>query len=254
LLEDKALILTLKEQMTELLKDKEIIFIRHGKTESNEYEEKHRWGTTRFKDPQLWDTYLSARGQDQAASVRRTIEDNKNKDANYLNPFDGIELLVSSPLRRALNTAEIIFSDTLQYPSVNRVALNLAAERLYFSADVGRPKKDLEQAHPTFCFDMLPDDMDWWYSPSADELEKLVEWRPYPELAQYACPGEPAEVFRQRMGRLKEWLLSRTEQKIVVVTHWGVIRALTGRAVHNCDVVPILASNLLCDFLIDTGY
>ena len=39
--------------------NKELILLRHGVTEMNEYLAKNPWGSPGFKDPSLWDTKLS---------------------------------------------------------------------------------------------------------------------------------------------------------------------------------------------------
>ena len=47
------------------------------------------------------------------------------------------ELLVSSPLSRALHTADLAFQDA----DVPRLVLPLARERLWLSSDVGQPRR-----------------------------------------------------------------------------------------------------------------
>jgi broad specificity phosphatase PhoE len=215
--------------------EKQIVFVRHGKTQSNQHENLNRFGTPGFRDPQLWDTFLCEEGILQADTARNS------PDAIH---FEGAELIVASPLRRALNTAEIIFANNSTIP---RRVVASASERLYFSQDVGRRKSELEPLHPTFDFGELPEDDDWWYTRDG----QCEEWRPHPHLAEYACPGEPPEIFKQRMDSLKVWLLGRPERKIVVVTHWGVIYALTGRRSPNCAIIPVSSSGLLSDYRVE---
>ncbi len=38
------------------------------------------------------------------------------------------------------------------------------------------------------------------------------------------------------MMKLNEWIHSRNERVIILVTHWGIIRYLTGEEVENCQV------------------
>ena len=175
-------------------------------------------------------------------------------------PLININLLVASPLRRGLNTAEHIFGDDFSFPGTPRLALPLAAERLYFSSDIGRYRHTLEESHPSWDFSLIEHGKTWWFDIDGNngpegENQSVVpphlDWRPHPELAQFACAGEPEHKFRERMMALKEWLQNRPEKNIVVVTHWGVIRALTGQSVDNCAVVEVLSDDLLDDMVID---
>ena len=72
----------------------------------------------------------------------------------------------------------------------------------------------------------------------AEELEgPFVEWRPNDGQQFYAVPGEPLDRFHQRMVKLYQWIESREEDVIVMVTHWAVIRFFTGQEdVENCGV------------------
>jgi broad specificity phosphatase PhoE len=76
----------------------------------------------------------------------------------------------------------------------------------------------------------------------SSEHAPYVEWRPE---GQYCCEGEPKEVFAQRVAELREYLLSRPEHCLAVVTHWGILKALTGREFHNCEMQVVKAAELL---------
>jgi len=85
-----------------LPQDKEVWLIRHGVTEMNEWLARPgcQWGAPHFKDAGLWDTRLTPRGKDQAMSLGHQL---LAKDPQ-------IELLVASPLTRALSTATFAFA------------------------------------------------------------------------------------------------------------------------------------------------
>ena len=53
---------------------------------------------------------------------------------------------------------------------------------------------------------LLPKHEPWWYTGTGAE-ENQQEWRPSGGL--YLFPGEPADVFSQRMQALKSWLQQR---------------------------------------------
>ena len=157
----------------------------------------------------------------------------------------------------------------------------LCAERLYLSSDVGRSAPQLAADFPSAGFDFerdlteaaggvgLANDHDqqqkrgekaagggcWWYQGEG------TEWRP---LGRYCCPGEPIEVFEERLTTFKTWLakeaIAQTQLSgggddaipcssgssvAVVVAHWGVIYALTGVSLDNCGIVRISLEALL---------
>jgi hypothetical protein len=47
------------------------------------------------------------------------------------------------------------------------------------------------------------------------------------------------------MIELRKWILARPEQCIVIVSHWGVLKALTGHDFANCEVRVVDADSLL---------
>lgn len=44
-----------------------------------------------------------------------------------------------------------------------------------------------------------------------------------------------AESFDRRMDSLRAFLLSRPEASIALVSHWGVLEALSGRSLRNAE-------------------
>jgi len=220
--------------------DKHIIFIRHGTTEMNEALSLNPWGSKVFRDARLWDTVLSARGQDEAEKLNDQI---KNGDV-FATLKSPIELIVSSPLTRTLQTSELVFEG--YNSSIPRIVLPLASERVYMSSDVGTPADILKEKFPAWNFSEITTTGAWWYVPS-DSDNAGVEWRP---PGDYACPGEPKEAFIARMKALKLWLDKRPEKVICLVTHWGVSKALTGIDLNNCEVKVLPLSTLRTDPLV----
>ena len=82
-------------------------------------------------------------------------------------------------------------------------------ERFSFSCDHGSPRSALARAWPEYDFDHLAER--WW--PHSEEGEPAF--------------AERCARFAERMANGPGW--SRT----AVITHWGVIRALTGERVTN---------------------
>ncbi len=120
------------------------------------------------------------------------------------------QLLISSPYARALETAEII-AGHLELPITVEA---LVAERCAFICDIGSPLATLRARWPNIALDHLRDP--WW--PSQEESEDVLFQR--------------AEAFRRCIA---EDLWSG----VVVDTHWGLIRAVTGLRVPNGSVLRI---------------
>ena len=143
--------------------NKVIAIIRHGQTECNEYLHGHEWGRNDFKDPELWDTVLSQTGRKQASSLNNQI---LNSDDIKYKKLLQADLFVSSPLTRALTTTELAFKNIshFQSSSISKIVLPLAAERVYMSSDVGRPRDILEKEFPSWDFSQIPHKTSsWWY-------------------------------------------------------------------------------------------
>jgi len=87
----------LKDIEYNVLKTKQIIFIRHGNSRCNSYK-----GTIsqRRLDKNLLDSALTPLGRTQAENLRKELWD-----------IDTIDLVLSSPLSRAMETASIIFKN-----------------------------------------------------------------------------------------------------------------------------------------------
>lgn len=185
-----------------------LYLIRHGVSEMNVALSAKPWGSINFSDPGIFDAPLTQLGIDQASNT----------------PPPSVDLVVSSPLTRALQTTQGVFGTNQKV-----LALPLASERVYLSSDVGTPTPILRERWPNVSFDRMPEE--WWY-----RGDKNLEWRP---PGEYLCPGEPKKEFMERMAALKKWLLGREEDSIALVCHWGVCYSLTGLDFDNCQVQQI---------------
>ena len=122
--------------------------------------------------------------------------------------FD-IRRIVASPYSRTLETAEII-AEQLGLP----VAIDpLVRERAYFTCDIGSPRSELSTRWPHFDFGDL---VEFWWPDSETETQLL----------------QRCAHFRSAASALEDW------RHVLIVTHWGFIRGLTGHEVANAAVVP----------------
>jgi len=206
--------------------DKEIVLIRHGVTEMNVHLGRKGYGSQGFEDPGFWDTRLTPEGQRQAESINKKIAD--------LGPLD---LLVSSPLSRAIHTATLAFRGT----SVPRVVSPLIRERMWLSSDVGSSPENLAAEFGKDGWDFSGLEEKWWYTSAAADWRK-DDWR---APGKYLHEGEPEEPFRKRLEEFKVWLQERPERRVAVVAHWGVIHALTGLSLDNCEIRSTTLKRLL---------
>lgn len=116
--------------------------------------------------------------------------------------------IVASPFQRTLETAEIL-ADALELDiEVNPIVHEWAAS----TAEIGTPRSRLIERWSRVDFGGLPEL--WW--PESEE-EHHVDLR--------------ARRFRDEAVGMGDW------RHVLVVTHWGFIRALTGCQTPNCGVV-----------------
>lgn len=220
---------------------KTVVLVRHGISKMNVALSKRPWGSPSFVDPNIRDAPLTPEGLAGAEALRALV----------VREYSHVELVVSSPLGRALQTASAAFDAPLAMTPA--LALPLAAERLYLSSDVGSSRADLRATPHGRRFDMEHADFaseDWWWTPPGAVLDAATgyapppprnDWRP---AGTYICAAEPQAAFEQRMTRLARWIHDRPESTLALVCHWGVISALTGRDFENCQLEEIPVSEI----------
>lgn len=144
-------------------------------------------------DPGIRDPSLTEEGRRQA------------RDAAEALGQSGLRRILASPYRRALQTASII-AESLDLPiEVDPIV----GERAAFACDVGSPVSALAHEYPRLRLDHLPES--WW--PSMEESHDSLLIR---------CAR-----FRDRA------LADATRGELLVVSHWGFIRGLTGQRITN---------------------
>lgn len=175
-----------------------MILVRHGQSEFNA-----AFSVTRV-DPGIPDPKLTEEGRRQAAEAAESLR------------HSGVRRLISSPYRRALETATII-ADAL---NLDVTIEPLVRERAAFHCDIGTAPLELKRMFPRFRFDHL--DNPWWHDHIASGVAET-------ETALAAR----CAAFHAAMTATPDW------PEVAIVTHWGFIRALTGRPVTNCEIVRV---------------
>jgi broad specificity phosphatase PhoE len=149
------------------------------------------------QDPGIVDPKLTDLGRRQAAMTAKTLAGGE------------AHMLVASPYRRAIETA-LIVGEALNLPVTIDPRIG---ERAAFTCDIGTPGPALSRLWPEIDFSHVSET--WW--PDIEESEKSLDSR--------------GRAFRDRMRGHDRW------EGIVVVTHWGFIRNLTGHRVGNGTAV-----------------
>jgi broad specificity phosphatase PhoE len=171
-----------------------MILVRHAESEWNRH-----FSRTRI-DPGIPDPPLTRAGRRQAAQLAARLAAAE------------ISRLLTSPYRRALETATIVG----QALGLAIAVEPLVRERCVFSCDEGTPPGQLAALWPELDFAHLEER--WWGVPA--ETEVSLDCR--------------CAAFRAKTDPLPD------RGQVAVITHWGVIRALTGRELANADCIRLV--------------
>jgi broad specificity phosphatase PhoE len=151
------------------------------------------------RDPGIKDPRLTTLGRAQAAAAAEALVGHV------------VGRVIASPYTRALETASII-AERLEVPITVEP---LVGERAAFTCDIGSTVAELAERWPALAFDHLADP--WW--PPHEEPEHALSQR--------------CAAFRRAIAAMEDW------SEVLVVTHWGFIRALTGLTVGNCTALRV---------------
>ncbi len=158
-------------------------------------------------DPLHFDARLSELGHAQVRQSRAQFQEL---------PFD---LVVTSPLTRALQTTAGLFAGHRSSPTILVTALH--RERVENSCDVGRLPAELALDFPTLSLAHLADV--WWHADGVPDARGICV--------------EPSAMVSARVEEFKCFLASRCERLIAVVGHGTFFHHLTGRALANCESI-----------------
>ena len=182
---------------------KSILCIRHGESTFNAAH------AVAGVDPLLFDAPLSAIGHEQVRQARVRLHEMR------------VELVVTSPLTRALQTATTLFSDHPATPSILVAAL--PRERVENSCDIGRSPTQLAADFPSVALAHLPEV--WWHVEGVPDARGICI--------------EPIETVKARVAQFRNFLSSRPERFIAVVGHGTFLYHLTGAILANCEMVEM---------------
>lgn len=180
-----------------------IVCIRHGESTFNA-----AYRAT-GRDPNQIDARLTERGHAQVAAARESLR---------TIPF---ELVVTSPLTRALQTTAGLFADHPAEPDILVEVLHRECQES--SCDVGRAASQLAAEFPRFRIDHLPEI--WWHAEG--------------EPNAHGFHVEPRALFDGRVAAFRDWLRARPERVVAVVGHCTFFHHLTGVWLDNCETLEL---------------
>ena len=150
----------------------------------------------------IFDAPLTELGFEQAADARNRVSKL------------GITRVITSPLTRAIQTANTIFD------GVAPIEVNHAHhELLKFSGDVGRPPEALKRDFPDLYFEHLPSR--WWYG--HDEVG-------------IAVPAEPMPIFQNRIAQFAAQLNNVIQEAVAIVDHGNAFQEIIDFMLKNCEL------------------
>jgi len=174
-----------------------IYLIRHAQSAFNAVYDPNK------PDPMIFDAPITALGETQAQQARSEVKQ-----------FDLTNVIVS-PFTRTLQTAQIIFGNSLPFQINSEVR-----EQLCNSCDVGSLPEELARNYPYLKFDHLDDC--WWHEGEKDHRGISVE---------------PEEILLERANKFADFLKREAIHSTAIVSHGNFIRAMTGIKPNNCEVI-----------------
>jgi broad specificity phosphatase PhoE len=192
-----------QHKMTPITTPKRIMFLRHGQAVHNPRAEIARENGCSF------DEFLQLMHEDDAYDADLTTlgeEQAKEAGSQYYvrGALQNVEMIVSSPLSRAIRTADLVHNSQQCKISPKRVAIEhfreingklLNAKR--------RPRNELESIFPHWNFSHIPSIDESW----TDELE------PYDDCSE-----------RGYQGLL--WIMQQQEMNVLLVAHGGLLKMM----------------------------
>ncbi|PRP84654.1 hypothetical protein PROFUN_07904 [Planoprotostelium fungivorum] len=201
--------------------DRVVYFVRHGESFYNAAV------SSGAPDPMIPDAGLTERGVQQATLL-----------SSIVSHLPELDLIVTSPLSRALMTTCIGFAERLSTTATK--ILPDFRERLSGCDDIGSPPDVLSKRFKQFDFTELP--TVWWYTgpgaPDRGEIfppPSLMAPDPFESIKRYKKKPflEPEDKFQARVEMFKDWLETRPEAKIAAVGHRAFIKQMIGFSLDN---------------------
>ncbi|GLD98611.1 hypothetical protein PINS_up007328 [Pythium insidiosum] len=198
--------------------DKLIYCVRHGESQFNEWRTRSLWtfSWVHTRDPMILDPRLSARGHKQVDGLYNHVRDKALHDK--------IEVIVVSPLTRAIQTAEGGFRGT----DIPMIVDPLCREMLDTSSDIGRDAAALASDFQSLNLDFSELEPHWWVPPRLKRKPELVLT---PSTADEVMRlRESKEDLDERMRAFVSKLTEMPQSHIAIVGHSHFFKRMLGNA------------------------
>lgn len=218
--------------------DKTLYCIRHAQSLYNEtIRNPKTWLNTDFWlnwfDPKIHDPLLSQTGKQQTNDMA-----NKLDKCSFVSSF-GIELIVTSPLQRAIHTMSNILQnqmETINSNNISIIAHHQLREWVDTLGDIGTSKTELMEKYNTdddktnIDFSCIDDEFWWNQSIKTNDNEE-----------KEAVIKESKQSVNDRISAFKHWILQREENNILVVGHSRWFREFVGAMfkLKNCQMMKV---------------
>ena len=189
---------------------KRLLFVRHAEGWHNKhYRERPEFMSEALGETEeYWDARLTPDGITQSEKLQTEVRPR------------WAELVVVSPLTRAIQTASIAWPNTTKWDRPPFVATSLARERIStHQCDRRRSRATLAAEFPHVDFSEVAD--------GEDEMWESKEHFPS-ELNSTAATERAAELLH--------WLWRRPESQIAIVSHWVFMKHLFKIFPHHADL------------------
>jgi len=196
-------------------KYKKLLLIRHGQSESNPYD----------NDPFFFDPGLTPKGLAQCGNI-----------SDWVQAYPS-QLVLVSPLRRALITAECVLNKTI--PVQNKIVHPLLTEFLTAADDVGSLKLSVVAEFPNWSWNLVQNQY-WWWIP--EQFATQAAWPRLPKLQQFFRQNpwtEPLPHANERITLFENAVAKMKETEIIAVGHGDFFEAMTGIDLKNAGYVII---------------
>ncbi|CAG9316699.1 unnamed protein product [Blepharisma stoltei] len=191
----------------------ELYLVRHAQSAFN------RWHHMKWlkpwewfvKDPFIWDAKLTEKGIQQTIKARQ----------EYADIIKRTELIICSPLSRTIMTMQGVFAEA----KCPVILTPLIAEKVHHSCDIGLPLKELKEKYTNYQFCHFEEEL-WWYHKGEDPKGIIIE---------------PWENVKHRADKIKEFLKTRDEKVIAMVSHGNFIRSFMDEVImfRNCQIKKV---------------
>lgn len=183
--------------------ERTVLCIRHGESTFNA-----AWRANPV-DPLHFDARLTELGHAQVLQAREAL-------ARY-----PVEVVLASPLTRALQTAHGLFDGHPSAPPIQ--VAPLLRERVENSCDIGRPPPALAAEFPAVDLSRLADA--WWHAEGEPDARGICI--------------EPIALVAARAAQFRFELAARPERVLALVGHGTFFFHLTGKVLANCEVTQL---------------